>query len=55
MTAPGGVKLTPGEQYSIQLATQIASNKFEDHIPLERQRKQMHRGGIRVDVRLFMN
>ena len=51
VTAPGGVKLTPGGQYSIQLATQIASDKFEDHIPLERQRKQMHRGGIRVDVK----
>ena len=51
VTAPGGVKLTPGGQYSIQLATQIASDKFEDHIPLERQRKQMYRGGIRVDVK----
>jgi len=51
VTAPGGVKLTPGGQYSIQLATQIASDKFEDHIPLERQRKQMHRGRIRVDVK----
>lgn len=51
ITAPGGVKLTPGGEYSIQLASQIACDKFEDHIPLERQRKQMHRAGIRVEVK----
>ena len=50
-TAPGGVKLTPGAEYSIQMATQIAIGKFEDHIPLERQRKQMKRAGINVEVK----
>lgn len=50
-TAAGGVKLTPGGEYSIQLATQIACDKFEDHLPLERQRKQMKRAGINVDVK----
>lgn len=50
-TATGGVKLTPGGEYSIQLATQIACDKFEDHLPLERQRKQMKRAGINVDVK----
>jgi transposase len=50
-TAPGGVKLTPGGEYSIDLATQIASDKFEDHIPLERQRKQMKRAGLNVEVK----
>jgi transposase len=50
-TAKGGVKLTPGGEYSIQLATQIACDKFEDHLPLERQRKQMKRAGINVDVK----
>lgn len=49
--APGGIKLTPGGEYSIQLATQIACDKFEDHLPLERQRKQMNRAGISVDVK----
>jgi len=51
ITAKGGVKLTPGGEYSIQLATQIACDKFEDHLPLERQRKQMKRAGINVDVK----
>lgn len=51
ITAKGGVKLTPGGEYSIQLATQIACDKFEDHLPLERQRKQMKRAGIDVDVK----
>jgi len=51
ITAIGGVKLTPGGEYSIQLSTQIAGDKFEDHLPLERQRKQMKRAGINVDVK----
>ena len=51
ITAKGGVKLTPGGEYSIQLATQVACDKFEDHLPLERQRKQMKRAGINVDVK----
>lgn len=51
ITAPGGVKLTPGGEYSIQMATQIVSDKFEDHIPLERQRKQMKRAGLSVEVK----
>jgi transposase len=50
-TAKGGVKLTPGGEYSIQMATQIACDKYEDHLPLERQRKQMHRAGIATEVK----
>jgi transposase len=51
ITPPGGIKLTPGGEYSIQLATQIACDKFEDHLPLERQRKQMKRAGINVEAK----
>ena len=51
ITAEGGVKLTSGGEYSIQLATQVSCDKFEDHLPLERQRKQMKRAGINVDVK----
>jgi transposase len=50
-TAPGGVKLTPGAEFSIQMATQIACDKFEVHLPLERQRKQMHQAGLAVEVK----
>ena len=51
VTAPGGVKLTPGAEFSIQIATQVACDKFEDHLPLERQRKQMKRAGVNVEVK----
>jgi transposase len=51
VTAPGGVKLTPGGEFSIQIATQIVSDKFEDHIPLERQRKRMKRAGLNVEAK----
>ena len=51
VAAPGGVKLTSGGQYSIQLATQVACDKFEDHLPLERQKKQMNRAGLKVEVK----
>ena len=50
-TSPGGVKLTPGAEYSIQMSTQVACDKFEDHLPLERQRKQMSRVGLAVEVK----
>lgn len=50
-TAKGGVKLTPGGEYSIQIATQIACGKYEDHIPLERQRKRMYQEGIATEVK----
>ena len=51
VTAPGGVKLTPGGEFSIQVATQVACDKYEDHLPLERQRKQMKRAGVNVEVK----
>lgn len=51
ITAAGGVKLTPGAEFSIQIATQVACDKFEDHLPLERQRKQMKRAGVNVEVK----
>ena len=50
-TAPGGMKLTPGGEFSIQIATQVAGDKFEDHIPLNRQQKQMARQGLTVGTR----
>ena len=51
VTAPGGIKLTPGGEFSIHIATQIACDKYEDHLPLERQRKQMKRAGVNVEVK----
>ena len=51
VTAPGGAKLTPGGEFSIQIATQVAGDKFEDHIPLNRQQRQMAREGLTVGTR----
>ena len=51
VTAPGGVKLTPGGEFSIQIATQVAGDKFEDHIPLNRQQRQMAAHGLTVGTR----
>ena len=31
-TSPGVVKLTPGAEYSIQISTQVACDKFEYHL-----------------------
>ena len=50
-TAPGGVKLTKGSEFSMTVATQIACDKFEDHLPLERQRKQFLRNGLKIEVK----
>lgn len=50
-TAPGGVKLTKGAEFSIAIAAQVACDKFEDHMPLERQRKQFLRNGLVVDTK----
>ena len=51
ITAPGGTKLTPGGEFSIQIATQVAGDKFEDHIPLNRQQRQMAREGLTVGTK----
>ena len=51
VTAPGGDKLTPGGEFSVQIATQVAGDKFEDHIPLNRQQKQMARQGLIVGTK----
>lgn len=50
-TALGGVKLTKGAEFSIAIATQIACDKFEDHIPLDRQEKQFLRSGLKINVK----
>ena len=49
VTAPGPVKLMPGGRYSIDLAAQVAENKYLDHLPLERQVRAMERAGLVID------
>lgn len=51
VTAPGGAKLTAGGKFSVQMAVKIACDKFQYHLPLERQREMMKRAGVNVSVK----
>ncbi|HLD99887.1 MAG TPA: hypothetical protein VJB59_06495 [Bdellovibrionota bacterium] len=51
ITAPGPVKLKPGCQYSVDFALAVASDKYEFHLPLERQRRKMESAGLNVEVK----
>lgn len=48
-TAPGPVKLFEGAHYSIDFAIEVGVQKYEDHLPLERQAKIFGREGLAVD------
>lgn len=48
VTAPGPLKLIPGGRYSIDFAVHSAVAKFCDHLPLERQVRQMARQGLKI-------
>ena len=49
MTAPGPAKLIPGGRYSVDFAVHVAEQKYLDHLPLERQVKDMGRAGLDTD------
>ena len=51
ITAPGPAKLKAGCTYSIDFALSVVSDKYEFHIPLERQRRKMESSGLNVDVK----
>jgi len=51
VAAEGPVKLTPGAQFSIQMAAQVADDKFSQHLPLNRQAEQMARLGLNVGTK----
>jgi len=51
ITAPGPVKVKPGCQYSVDFALAVASDKYEFHLPLERQRRRMEAAGLDVEVK----
>ena len=50
-TAPGPVKVKPGMTYSVDFALAVVTDKYEMHIPLERQRRKMEAAGLDVDVK----
>lgn len=47
-TAPGPVKLQAGAHYAPAFAIEVASSKYLDHLPLERQVRIMAREGLDV-------
>jgi transposase len=47
-TALGSEKPIKGGRYSLEFGVNVARDKFEDHIPLARQVKQMARSGLDV-------
>jgi transposase len=51
ITAPGPAKLKPGCQYSIDFALAVVSDKYEFHLPLERQRRKMEAAGLNIEVK----
>lgn len=51
VTAPGPAKLRPGGEFSIKMATEVACDKFERHIPLERQKKELVNHGLNIDTK----
>ena len=48
VTAPAPPRLIPGGRYSLDLAVQVAVDKYLDHLPLERQVRIMNRLGLEV-------
>jgi transposase len=51
VAAEGPAKLTPGGLFSIQMAAQVADDKFSQHLPLNRQAEQMARLGLDVGTK----
>jgi transposase len=50
VAAPGPVKLVPGSRYSVDFALSVVAGKFLNHLPYERQLKDMKRIGVDVPV-----
>lgn len=48
-TAPGPVKLFDGARYSVDFAIDVATDKYRDHNPLERQVRKMRSEGLIVE------
>ncbi len=55
VTAKGTEKLLPGCQYSVDFAVDVVSDKYQDHLPLERIRRRMERHGLSVPVKTLYN
>jgi transposase len=49
-TAPGPLRLLPGGRYSIDFAVALEIDKRLNHLPLDRQRRQMAREGLEIST-----
>lgn len=48
VTAPNVAKARPGGRYSVEFAAHVATGKYLDHLPLDRQTRMMKRAGLVV-------
>jgi transposase len=48
LTAPAPLKLIEGGRYSLEFAVEVAVQKYAEHLPLDRQVRQMRRQGLVV-------
>jgi transposase len=48
-TAPAPPKVKPGSRYSPEFAVEVATSKYLDHLPLERQCRIMCREGLQIN------
>lgn len=55
VAAKGPDKLVEGGAFSLQMAAQVVCDKFEFHIPLERQRVKMKNAGLNVSVKTLFS
>lgn len=55
VTAAGPRKLIPGGRYAPEFAVEVATCKYLDHLPLERQVRIMEREGLSVDSHTLWN
>jgi transposase len=51
VTAPGTSKLKPGSEFSLQMAVEVAVDKYQHHLPLNRQAQQMAKHGVKVEAK----
>lgn len=55
IAAKGPVKVKPGMEYSVDFALSVVSDKYEYHLPLERQHRKMEEAGFNVDTKTLYN
>jgi transposase len=55
ISAPGPVKVKPQSRYSVDFALSTVIDKYEFHLPLERQRRKMEAAGLDIEVKTLFS